>query len=228
MVAPVSIDDIRQVRYLQGLSDDELRRFAARLDAFAVAPKQYVLVAGDTPPGFFLLRSGKARIFRSGVDGREQTLRVVAPGDTFGEVPVFDGQPAPSTVEALEPCEVIVIPTLVFMELLFSNPRVAVDVLRQFARRLRAFTEMVEQMSLQTVQARLARHLYQIAREEGVATSEGLVVPRTLTLQDLASLLGSVREVVSRTMRVFEEDGLIVVHRKEIVIKDLQALQLLV
>ena len=97
--------------------------------------------------------------------------------------------------------------------------------MRHFARRLRSFTELVEQISLQTVQNRIARYLYFAAREEGVQTKEGVLVPRSITQQDLASLVGSVREVVSRTLKVMEDDGLVEIRRKEFLVRDLDALR---
>jgi CRP/FNR family transcriptional regulator len=222
---PASIEDLRSISYFESLTGDEARRFAAELSARTYGPRETIVAEDEPSRGFYFLRSGKARIFRTGTDGREQTFRLVEPGDTFGEVPVFDGQPAPATVETLEPSEVVFLPAPVFLQLLQRQPTVATAVLRHFARRLRSFTELVEQISLQTVQSRLARYLYQLAREEGVPSPEGTVVPREITQQDLASLVGSVREVVSRTLRVMEEDGIVEVRRREIVIRDLPALQ---
>jgi CRP/FNR family transcriptional regulator len=109
-----------------------------------------------------------------------------------------------------------------------TNPDVALGILLHIARRLRSFTELVEQISLQTVQSRLARYLYQLAREEGVSRGSTIIVPRAITQQNLASLVGSVREVVSRTLKHIEEDGIVSIGRKEIEIRDLRALRELV
>ena len=131
-------------------------------------------------------------------------MRMLHAGDTFGEVAVFDGGPIPATIETLETSSAVLVPSAVFQALIDENPVVAVDLLGR-RRRLRSFTELVEQIGLQTVQQRLARYLYLAAWEEGRQTASGLVV-RDITLQDLASLVGSVREVVSRTLRVEDED----------------------
>jgi CRP-like cAMP-binding protein len=228
MARPVGIDDVRQISYCSSLDDEEARRFAGELVLRTYGARQVIIAEGARAPGFYVLRSGKARIFRTGPDGREQTMRLVIAGDTFGEVPVFDNGAAPATVEALEPSEVLLVPSPAFAALVERKPAVGLALLRHFAIRLRSFTELVEQISLQTVQCRLARYLYQLAREEGIPTGEGIVVPRELTQQDLASLVGSVREVVSRTLKVMEDDGLVEVRRKDIVIRDLVALQKLV
>jgi CRP/FNR family transcriptional regulator len=207
------------------LPDAEAERFASELMVREYAPREVIVVEGEAVAGFYFVRSGKARIYRLAPDGREQTFRMVAEGDTFGEVPLFDGAPGPATVEAMEQSEIILVPREAFLRLVRTHPDIAMALLSHFARRLRAFTELVEQISLQTVPARLARYLYQLAREEGVHTPDGVVVPRAITQQDLASLLGSVREVISRSLKVMEEDGLIEVRRKDILIRDLRALR---
>jgi CRP/FNR family transcriptional regulator len=224
MARPTSIEDVRAMAYFDSLSDAEAARFARELVARDYLAREFVVVEGEPARGFYFVRSGKARIFRTAADGREQTFRLAGARDTFGEVPIFDGGPNPATVEALEPLEVVLVPAESVVRLARTHGDVAMALLRHFARRLRSFTELVEQISLQTVQARLARYLYQLAREEGAATENGILVPREITQQDLASLVGSVREVVSRTLKVMEDDGIVEVRRRDILIRDMEAL----
>lgn len=152
-------DDIRAIPYFARLSDEDITHFAEHVVLRRVAARDFIIVEGDPSHGFFYLRSGKARIFRTGPDGREQSFRLVSPGDTFGEVPVFDRGPNPATVEALEASEVLFFPSSAVVELVEHHPEVALPLLIHFAKRLRSFTELVEQISLQTVPARIARYL---------------------------------------------------------------------
>ncbi len=198
---------------------------AARISVTQYGAREIIVAEDEPTSGFYFLRSGKARIYRTGTEGREQTLRLIVPGDTFGEVPVFDHGPNPSTVEAIDPSVVLLIPSATFLAIVEANPAVATYLLNHFARRLRSFTQLIQQVSTQTVQSRLARYLYQLAREEGVATPEGIVVPREITQQDLASLLGSVREVISRSLHVMAEDGIVEVRRSDILIRDMPGLE---
>ncbi|MGK2964403.1 MAG: Crp/Fnr family transcriptional regulator [Tepidiformaceae bacterium] len=222
---PPDTDDVRAIRYFETLSDESASRLAREWSVRAYGPRELVIRAGEPARGFYFMRHGKARILRTGADGREQTFRLAATGDTFGEVPVLDGAPNPATVETLEPSEIVFIPTESFLRAIQAHPEVAMPVIVHIARRLRSFTELVEQISLQTVHGRLARYLYQLASEEGVARDGSIVVPREITQQDLASLVGSVREVVSRTLKTMEEDGVVTIRRKEIEIHDLEALR---
>jgi len=227
-IVGVTSDLVLAIPHLAGLPRAEAERFARELTLRQFGPREFIAVEGEPGHGFFAMVSGRARIFRSGPDGREQILRLLGPGDTFGEVPVFDGGAHPATVEALDQAEVLVIPAGAFRLLVARYPDVAAALLQHFARRLRSFTELVEQISLQTVQQRIARYLYMTAREEGTATPEGVVVPRTITQQDLAALVGSVREVVSRTLRVMEEDGIVEIRRREILVRNISALRALI
>ena len=227
MAAPPNIDDVRAIKYFDSLSDGEAERLAREWSARSYGPRELIFREGDATHGFYFVRKGKARILRTGPDGREQTFRLTSAGDTFGEVPVIDRAPSPATVQALEASEVVLIPSESFIRAIRTHPDVALRVLVHLARRLRSFTELVEQISLQTVQSRLARYIYQLAREEGVASDGAVVVKREITQQDLASLVGSVREVVSRTLKSMEDDGILTVQRHEIVVHDLQALRTL-
>jgi len=183
---------------------------------------------GEASSGAYLVRRGRVRIFRTAPEGREQILGLASPGDTFGEVPVFEGRPNPASVETIEASELILFPSEAFRNLASRNSAVAMALLHHFARRLRSFTELIEQISLQTVQNRIARYLYFLASEEGVTTPEGVAVPRVITQQDLAALVGSVREVVSRTLKVMEDDGVVEVRRREFVIRDMRGLARLI
>lgn len=222
---PPDSSDVRAIPYFAALDDREVQRLASEWSARSYGPRELLIVEGEPSVGFYLMRKGKARIFRTGPDGREQTFRLATTGQTFGEVPVFDRAANPASVETLESSEIVLIPSESMLRIVQTHPGVALPMLLHFARRLRAFTELVEQISLQTVHGRLARYLYQLAREEGIEREGSIIVPREITQQDLASVVGSVREVVSRTLKAMEDDGIVTVRRREIAIHDLGALR---
>ncbi len=221
----LTADDVLRVPHLASLERADAERLAPEFVVRSYPPRELVAREGEPCNGFFQLLSGRARLYRTGPEGREQIMRLLQPGDTFGEVAVFDRGTSPATVETLEESTVLLVPAALFRLIVELQPSVAMDLLQHFARRLRGFTELVEQISLQTVPQRVARYIYLTAREEGVETPEGVVVSRSITLQDMAALVGSVREVVSRTLHVFETEGIVEVRRKEILIRDMQALQ---
>lgn len=222
---PLTAADVLSVPHLSKLPENAAEALAGELLVRSYLPRESVANEGEVCRGFFQIVSGRARLLRTGPDGREQIMRILHPGETFGEVAVLDGGPFPATVDTLEESTVILIPSAVFLRVLGEYPIVATELLRYLARRLRSFTELVEQISLQTVQQRVARYLYVTAREEGQDVPEGVLIARAITLGDLASLVGSVREVVSRTLHIIESDGVVEVRRKEILIRDIEALR---
>jgi CRP/FNR family transcriptional regulator len=225
IVTTLHAADVVKIAHLGGVPAAEAAALARELVVRDYPAREFVAIEGEPCPGFFQLLTGRARLYRTAPDGREQIMRLLQPGDTFGEVAVFDGGPTPATIETIEPSRAVLIPSSVFRALINRHPEVALDLLAHFAGRLRSFTELVEQISLQTVQQRLARYLYLAAREDGRDTPAGIVVPRSITLQDLASFVGSVREVVSRTLHAMEVDGVVEVRRREIVVRDMDALR---
>jgi CRP/FNR family transcriptional regulator len=218
-------EDVRAIPHFTPLTTREAELVAPLLRSVRLDERQRLIAEGEPCEGFYFVRRGRLRLFRTAPDGREQTLRIVAAGETFGEVPVFDGGPNAASAEAIEPADVVLVPLAVAQVLVERYPEVARRLLRHLAARLRAFNELVEQLSLQTVQQRLARYLYFAAKETGVETAGGIAVERRLSGQDLASLVGSVREVVARTLKGLEDEGVIVIERQRYLIRSLEELR---
>lgn len=223
-MTPVTAAEIRSMPYFAALTEEEAGAVAEDVLVQRFSPREAIVVAGEACKGLYFIRSGTVRVYRMGPDGREQALRLASKGDTFGEVPVFDGGTMPAHVEAIKECVVLLVPLRVLQNVVRRHPEVSIALLELFSRRIRMFVELVEQLSLQTVEARLARYLFQLARIEGVEQDGEIVVSRDLTVQDLSTLLGSVREVVARQLHALQEDGVIRVERKRIAILDMEHL----
>lgn len=211
--------------YFAALTAEEAAAVASDVLVQHFAAREMITVAGEAPKGLYFIRSGTVRVYRMSPDGREQSLRIVSAGDTFGEVPVFDGRPMPAYVEAVKASDVLLVPSGLLKDIVRRHPEVSIALLGIFAHRIRMFVELVEQLSLQTVETRLARYIFQLARLKGVERDGETIVQRELTVQDLATLIGSVREVVARQFHALEEEGVIRVERKEIVVLDMEALR---
>jgi CRP/FNR family transcriptional regulator len=166
----------------------------------------------------------KRRAFRENVDGREQVIHVERAGATFAEVPVFDDGAFPSTVAAEEETTVLFIDKRDVQLLCMTYPEIALAALKVLAGRLRQCAELVEVLSLREVNQRLARFLLVEARRKGTPREQGLSVGLTLTNQQIASRIGTVREVVSRAFTRLQHDGLILVNGRLLIIPDEEAL----
>jgi len=171
------------------------RRFAA---------DEMLFWEGEPCAGVFLILEGSVKIFRTSPAGREVMLAIETAPSSVAELPLFDGGPYPASVRAIGAVVSLFINKTDFQQVCRQYPDVALKVLAVVGRRLRHLVGLVESMTFGSVTQRLARLLLEAAKGSGAETFD---LP--VTHQELASRLGTVREVVSRNLARFRGDGLI-------------------
>lgn len=159
---------------------------------------------GDPAEAMYLVTTGTVKISRFGTNGREQVFNIIGPGGHFNTVPIFDGGLCPAHVAALSDVQLYVLPRLELLALVDTYPELARSLLREFSSRLRHLVDLVDTLALHTVQGRLAGLLL----EQDQATTRG-EASEMLNQTDIAARLGTVREMVSRTLHSFATLGLI-------------------
>jgi CRP/FNR family transcriptional regulator len=183
-----------------------------------------VILEGEPCEAIYFVKSGRVKVFKTSPEGREQVLRIMKTGDTFNEVPVFDGGPNPVSAAAVEPGDVIEFSREAVLELLRAYPAFGGAVVHVFASRLRHLIALVEDLSFRQVTARVARILLQsIDPHEGVGAGAG--VRARVTQREIAEMAGTSREVVARALRALEGARAIEVRRGQIHISDPTALR---
>ncbi len=220
-------DFLRSLPYFAQLGPAELKCVREYIAARDFAKGELVMLEGEPCRGLYLVRSGSVRVFKTSPDGREQVLRVVEAGDSFNEVPNFDGGPNPASAETLEPSTIYLIRRAHLLQLIQQYPAIAMALLRVFAGRLRHLTTMVEDLSFKHVTSRLAKILLEYAAGPA-AEGDGAGLKRRLTQQEMAALIGTAREMVGRSLRNLEAQGAVRVDRHRIVITNKELLQKLV
>ncbi len=165
-----------------------------------------IQLEGDEAEAMYLVLRGQVKILRSSPSGREQVIHIAAPGQYINMVPLLDGGPNPATVQTLTDATLLAFPADRVHALMARAPAFTLALLTDLAARQRRLVGLVDELALHTVQGRLAKLL--LARAE--VAERGTPVP-PLTQSDMANQLGTVREMVSRTLRTFEGLGLIVV-----------------
>ena len=206
------------------LDEGMLRALAARAIERRVKKGELLFVAGEEARGLYVVVEGAVRAFRESTDGREQVIHVERAGATVAEVPVFDDGAFPSTVAAETDSVLLFIDKRDVRQLCLEHPEIALAALKVLAGRLRRCAELVETLSLREVGQRLARLLLAEARAGGERTDEGLAVTLSLTNQQIAARVGSVREVVSRALARLQQDELIALDGRRLTIPDEAAL----
>lgn len=202
---------LRSNEYFDDLPEAMLKEISAHMRLCEYQRGEPLLWEGDPCEGLNIVQKGSAKIFRLSPQGRQYIVRILQEGDTFAEVPAFDGAPNPTNVEALEDCSVWVIDAKLLRGLISSHPQFAQKVLANFGRMLRGMVYKVSEMAFYQVTHRLARLIAEMSEEKSLPH---------WTQEQLAARLGTVREVVSRSLRELERSGAIKVEDRKIQIAD--------
>lgn len=224
-VKPASaIDTLRRVAIFSELSDAELKFLSERAVARDYQSGEQIFAEGEPCAGLFVVETGAVKIFKSSPSGREQVLSIEGPGASVAELPVFDGGNYPASTMAAQPTRLLFVSKQDFYSLCLVHPNVSLKVLKIVGSRLRKLVGIIEELSFTTVRSRLISFLVRLARE-GQKTSRGIEAALPPSNQELASHIGTVRELVSRNLSRLQAEGLIVIEGKTVVIPNLSKLQ---
>lgn len=200
--------------FFAGLDDETLNILVQDAMWREYTAGEVVVLEGEAPDGFFYIQSGWLKVSKVSANGREQVLSFIEPGQTFYEVGSFSEQPNPATAVALEPAGVWFIKRERVMQLVRERPFFAEFILAKMADRLIYLVSLVTDLSLRPVTGRLARLLLESA------VDDTLFRPRWYTQAELAARLGTVPDVIQRSLRELENEALIEVTRQTIRILD--------
>ena len=203
------------IPYLASLSARERTDLGRRCRVRAFDKGAVVFSEGEAATGVWVVLAGRVRLMRSSPRGREQVLHTESAGATLAEVPLFDGGGYVATAIAEDDARLLFVPGRELLALCRRRPEVAFGVIAVLARRLRAFAALIEDLALRDVTARLSRFLLTEARRAG-----GDVLDLPGTRDDVAARLGTVRELISRSLAQLRGAGVISVHGRRIRIID--------
>jgi CRP/FNR family cyclic AMP-dependent transcriptional regulator len=215
---------LRRSPLLAPLTDAEIDFLCARTGSRSHASGEILFNEGEPCTGLHIVASGRVRIFKVSAQGREHVLAIEGPGSSIAELPVFDGGNYPASASAAEDSEIVFISRKDLHALCMEHPEIALKLLQVVGGRLRRLVGIIEELSFTTVRHRLISWLLREARLSG----RGAAV-RSFTLsashQELASQIGTVRELVSRNMARLQAQGFIEVSGREVTIVDLPGLE---
>ncbi|NDY71076.1 Crp/Fnr family transcriptional regulator [Desulfobacter hydrogenophilus] len=199
---------------------------------------EIIFQEGDRAEGFYIVAAGKIKVFKMSFEGKEQILHIYGPGHTFGEVPVFQGKSFPASAMALELSTILFLPRQAFVQQIGKSPALAMNMLADLSRRLREFTVQIENLSLKEVPARLAAYILTLA-QEGAGHSQMVPLQKKsqkarlpsasvslpVSKVQLASLIGTTPETISRVLKKMGQAGFIKAKGKKILIPDQERLE---
>jgi CRP/FNR family transcriptional regulator len=214
-------DVIARIPLFSGLSRPQLLQFLGIALEKAFGRGEWIFSEGDEGSGFYVILAGTVKIFKVSPDGKEHILHIFGTGQTFGEVPVFAGEHFPANAEALQETRVLFFPRSAFVALLEKNPALSLKLLADLSLKLRQFAVQIENLSLKEIPARLATYLLYLAEEQGRSDQVTLSVSKG----QLASLLGTIPETLSRIFAKLSSQQLIQVEGRKIILLDSDGLR---
>ena len=214
----VELTFLQSIPYFAGLSHDELDLVRKLIFEKKVERGDIIVLEGEPAEALYFVGSGAVKMFRTSVDGKEQVLSIVRPGESFNDVAIFDSGPNLAGAQAMGPATVYGILQHDLHAFLQEHPQTALNVTNVLAAQLRHLASLVADLSFQPVVSRVAKILLEYA-------GDGASPSQRLTQQDMAAIVGTVREVVGRSLKALETDGVIRMDRHRIVITDREALE---
>lgn len=209
---------IAQAHLFHTLSVDAIEDLAQRASIRRVAAQHTIVTQDEPGDSMFLIISGRVKVGIFGENGREVTLSLLRPGQCFGEMSLFDGKERSANCIATEPTTLVVLHRQDLLQHISRHPATALNILGEMAGRLRRADESIAQLALCDVNERLVYRLVSLAEEEGTPAAEGILVRRRPTQQELANMIGSCRETISRAFNQLARDGMIIARGRSLVV----------
>jgi len=214
----VDIELLKSIPYFADLSSDGINSISRLVVENRAERGEVILYEGEPAEALYFVVSGVVKMLKTSTEGKEQILNIVRPGGSFNDVPIFDGGLNPASAQTMSPVVLYEIRHDDVANLLLDYPQIALNTAKVLAEQVRQLVTLVEDLSFRHVIGRVARVLLE-------NTGDGSGSRPKLTQQDMAALTGSAREVVGRSIRTLEDEGLINLVRHRIVIKDIEALK---
>jgi CRP-like cAMP-binding protein len=214
----VQLEFLKGIPYFSGLGLAELESIRKLVFEKTVERGEMVLLEGESAEGLYFVASGVVKVFKTSAEGKEQILSIVRPRESFNDVPIFDGGPNPASAQTMGPVVLYGIKKNNVGAILRDHPRIALNVIKVLAERVRHLVSLVEDLSFRHVISRVAKILLEHA-------GGGMGREPRLTQQEMAAMAGTAREVVGRSLKALEEEGAIKLDRHRIIITDKEALK---
>ncbi|MDO5049139.1 MAG: Crp/Fnr family transcriptional regulator [Actinomycetaceae bacterium] len=215
---------ISQVPLFEGLDEEQQRSLRAKMGQTTLRRGEVLFEEGEQGNRLYIITEGKVKLGHTSLDGRENLLAVLGPGEIIGELTLFDPGPRSTTATAVSPVTLLHLDHADLIGILDTNPTMGKHMLRALARRLRRTNESLADLVFSDVPGRVAKALLDLADRFGTPTDEGVHVPHDLTQEELAQLVGASRETVNKSLADFVSRGWIQLEGRAVTLLDLDRL----
>jgi CRP/FNR family cyclic AMP-dependent transcriptional regulator len=183
---------------------------------------------GDKSSHMYIIGRGRVKIFSPSTGKKSKTFAYFGPGAFFGEMALLDGKERSASAQAAEPCRLLLIHKRDFLFILLGDPRISLYLLREMSSRLRRANEEIEGLMFRNVLGRVAKALLRLAEQGGRRANGGAQLPANFTQQELADLVGTTREPLSRALAALKRAELLETRRGRLYLRNLRKMRALV
>ncbi|MDX6296608.1 MAG: family transcriptional regulator, cyclic receptor protein [Nocardioidaceae bacterium] len=218
-------ESLRNAPLFRGLDEEAAEALTASLKQTRIRRGDVLFSEGDEGDRLYIVTEGKVKLGRSSVDGRENLLAILGPGQMFGELSLFDPGPRSATVTAVTDCTMQSLSHEELGSWLDGRPEVARGLLSQLAGRLRRANDVVADLVFSDVPGRVAKALLDLSSRFGRIADDGVHVHHDLTQEELAQLVGASRETVNKALADFASRGWLRLEARSVVLLDVDRLK---
>jgi len=212
--------DLRRAQLFSRLSDEELEGLRRAMTRHSYRRGEVVFYQEDPSGRLYFIEQGWVKISQQSITGDELTIDVFGPGSIFGELSIFTNEPRTATVTAVEPAVMGALSRESFYSLVQTKPRIALACLEMLARRLRSSDALLQDMTFLDVPARLAKRILELGEQAGQDVDGGRLIDLRITQEELATMVGTTRESINKTLALFQRQGVLGRRGGRILIKD--------
>ena len=209
---------LQKIKLFKESTPEEMEELARMTRMESVKKRTAIFLPGDPSQQVYLLKEGRVKISRISEGGREITLALLEPGEIFGELDILDDSPRDTLAEALDDSQLCVIHKALFLAMIRRRPELSLRLTKLIGFRLKRIESRVEDLIFRDVPARLAHLLLELSKNHGKATGQGILLQIKITHQEMANLIGSIRETVSAVLGDFKKEGLLAFEGRRLIL----------
>ncbi len=221
----MSIELLRRCPLFAGLKEEDLKRIRAIASLRQIEKKEVLFSDGEEARGFYVILSGRVKLFKVSPEGKEQILHIVSAPDAFAEAALFLEGTYPAFAEAMTDCQLLYFPKRDFIQLIEKNPQLSINMIVTLSHYLKRFASLIEELSLKEVSSRIAKYIIDLSMKSSKEAKSSKEVELDLSKTQLALKLGTISETLSRTLAKMKAKRIIDVKKNKIIILNREALE---
>jgi CRP/FNR family transcriptional regulator len=221
----MSTELLKRCPLFAGLKEEELKRMRAIASLKRIEKKEVLFSDGEEARGFYVILSGRVKLFKISPEGKEQILHIVNAPDAFAEAALFLEGTYPAFAEAMTDCQLLFFPKRDFIHLIEMNPQLSINMIVTLSHFLKRFASLIEELSLKEVSSRIAKYIVDLSMRSSKEGKNPKEVELDLSKTQLALKLGTISETFSRTLAKMRAKKIIEVKKNKIIILDRESLE---